>query len=272
MTHTGGLIPVLILLAAFASPAWSQSEGELAKKTQNPVSDLTSVPFQFNWSTGGPFDDRALYNLNFQPVFPIPIGKSLNLIFRPVVPILNIPVVGSVGPSGVGERSTGIGDIQTQFFFTPQGAGTFVWGAGPVLSLPTATNDLARTGALGLGPNVVLLSTEGKVVTGVLANHMWKVSGTEGSAFNRTFVQPFFNYNLPEAWALNTAPAITADWELAEGDEWTVPVGLGISKVTALGSRPLSLALAYYHNAVRPAGAAEDTYRIQATFLFPRKG
>jgi hypothetical protein len=41
---------------------------KLAKATQNPVADLVSLPFQFNFNTGGGFDDGTFFNLNFQPV------------------------------------------------------------------------------------------------------------------------------------------------------------------------------------------------------------
>jgi hypothetical protein len=39
---------VLALLAGAASAAAGESQEELAKKTQNPVSDLISVPLQNN--------------------------------------------------------------------------------------------------------------------------------------------------------------------------------------------------------------------------------
>jgi hypothetical protein len=43
----------------------------LAKATQNPVADLVSVPFQFNFNTGGGYGDRTFFNLNLQPVVPV---------------------------------------------------------------------------------------------------------------------------------------------------------------------------------------------------------
>ena len=32
----------------------------LAKQTQNPVADLVSIPFQFNFNSGGGLDDGTL--------------------------------------------------------------------------------------------------------------------------------------------------------------------------------------------------------------------
>jgi len=104
----------------------------------------------------------------------------------------------------------------------------------------------------------------------VVANEIWKVSGTEHTGdYSRAFIQPFFNYNLPLAWALSTAHGITADWNAPSGQEWTVPVGGGFTKVTAIGKQPFQVGMFYYHNAVKPDGAPEDTYRLVAAFLFP---
>jgi len=52
-----------------AAAAAAETEGaELAKKLSNPLSDLFSVPFQFNWENGiGPLD-QTRYILNIQPV------------------------------------------------------------------------------------------------------------------------------------------------------------------------------------------------------------
>src|SRR5262252_9511195 len=106
----GRLLGKLTVIAVFAawgvsSSASGQTASDLAKQTQNPVADLTTVPLQFNFYSGGPLEDRTLYNLNVQPVFPLPLG-SLNLIARTIVPYFDIP-----GP-GPTERVTGIGDIQ----------------------------------------------------------------------------------------------------------------------------------------------------------------
>ena len=63
---------------------------------------------------------------------------------------------------------------------------------------------------------------------------------------------------------------ITANWNAPSGDEWTVPVGLGVSKVTAVGTRPVSLNLSYYRNAVRPPGAGEHQVRMVVSLLYPK--
>ena len=60
------LIGVAIMLLGFACfQAIAQDDTELAKKTQNPVADLISVPLQNNWNFGaGVGHDKTIYVLN----------------------------------------------------------------------------------------------------------------------------------------------------------------------------------------------------------------
>jgi hypothetical protein len=66
------LIPVLMLMALvlMAAPLWAQDEAELAKKLQNPVASLISVPLQSNWDFGIGPENAMRYTLNVQPVIP----------------------------------------------------------------------------------------------------------------------------------------------------------------------------------------------------------
>src|ERR1700678_2160901 len=61
----------------------------IIKTSQNPVGNITVVPFQNNFNYGlGPYT-RFQYNLNIQPVFPIMLSSSWNLISRTIIPIVN---------------------------------------------------------------------------------------------------------------------------------------------------------------------------------------
>lgn len=237
---------------------------ELAKQTQNPVGDLISVPFQFNFNTGGDLEDRTLLLLNFQPVIPIKLSSDWNLISRTIVPLIDAP-----GPEST--RIRGMGDIQEQLFFAPAKSGGFTWGLGPVLSLPTATADVSRTGSWAAGPSGVLVVLAGPWVVGGLVNQLWTFEDEGGDpTLNQLTLQYFINYNIGKTgWALLTAPILTANWNAAKGERWTVPVGLGLTKTTVFHRQPLSLGVQYYHNVARPEGAAANQLRFVFSLLFP---
>jgi hypothetical protein len=145
----------------------------LAKQTQNPVGDLVSLPFQFNFYSGGDLEDQTSFNLNFQPVMPFKLNPRWSLIARTIVPINSVPV-------GVGARSSGVGDVQEQLFVTPSAPGKIIWGAGPMFSLPIATADASRTGSWALGPGGVALMIHGKWVYGALIQQFRTMADTGG--------------------------------------------------------------------------------------------
>jgi hypothetical protein len=133
---------------------------ELAKKTQNPVADLISVPFQNNFNFGAGFNhNKMIYVLNVQPVIPINLTHEWNLITRVIMPIINqpnlVPSFGGLVPSTTG---TGFGDFNPTFFLSPAKPSELIWGIGPTLTLPTATDRDLGAGKLSMGPaNVALL-------------------------------------------------------------------------------------------------------------------
>jgi hypothetical protein len=85
------LIALVLSGVAPARAAGEESATELAKKTQNPVADLISVPFQSNFNFGAGTKDATVYVLNVQPVVPFHLTHEWNLITRTIVPIINQP-------------------------------------------------------------------------------------------------------------------------------------------------------------------------------------
>ena len=89
---------IMVLLTA---PLWAaeESASELAKKTQNPVADLISVPLQNNFNFSAGPNDATIYVLNVQTVIPLKLTEDLNLITRTIMPIINQPSLFEGGDS-----------------------------------------------------------------------------------------------------------------------------------------------------------------------------
>ncbi len=258
-----------MLIGIRPSAAQQPAEDEatkLAKATQNPVSDLVSLPFQFNFNTGGGFEDHTFFNLNFQPVVPIKgVLRNWTIIARTIIPYVSVP-------TGPASRNGGLGDFQEQLFFTPAKPGSLIWGIGPIFSIPTATADPVRTGSWAIGPTVVLLKSEGPWVLGTLFSNLWTFADEGGDPeVNQLLLQPFVNYNFGKGWALTTAPIITANWDAPDGEEWTVPIGAGLIKTTAFNGRPMSIGFQYYHNVEHPSASASNLVRVVLSLLYPSR-
>jgi hypothetical protein len=261
--------------AAEPQPASEQSNEELAKKTQNPVADLISVPFQNNFNFNEGPNKRTVYVLNVQPVIPIHLTENWNLISRIITPIINLP---SLAP-GV-DNAAGLGDINPTFFLSPAKAKEFIWGVGPAFTFPTASDELLGNGKFSAGPSAVGLMMKGPWVVGALANNQWSYAGWGKKEVNEFLMQPFVAYNFKGGWYLTSSPILTADWTARANQQWTVPVGGGGGKLFRLGDLtgtgignlaklPINLQVQGLYNAIRPDFASDWQFRLQAQFLFP---
>ena len=138
-----------------------------------------------------------------------------------------------------------------------------------------ATNSILGTTKWGSGPSVAFLHEDaGPWVLGIVANNIWSFSGGSSGSSNRTnqmLLNPIIGFHLADGWALSSSPEITANW-IANGNEWTVPVGGGVSKVVRLGEQPIKLELGAYYNAIRPT-VDHDPWQLQAklTLIFSEK-
>lgn len=256
---------VLIAPTLRGQAAPAHDESELAKTTQNPVGDIVSVPFQFNFNSGGALKDETYLNINFQPVIPIHISRKVTFISRTIMPIDSYPL-------GNGLRSSGVGNIQEQTFFTAAKPGKVIWGAGPAFSLPSATAAHAKTGTWGAGGSAVVLAMPGHWVLGSLFSQISPLTDANGSPRTNNFLwQYFVNYNFGKGWAISSAPSITANWDAERGQRWMVPFGAGISRTMVFNGQPMTLGFQYYYNVKRPDSAPSTTVRFMLALIFPQK-
>jgi len=235
---------------------------ELAKKLQNPVSDLISVPFQNNFNFGVGPEDKTQYVLNIQPVLPQRISEQWNWIHRAIIPLIDQPAPVD---------AFGLGDIQYQGFLSPAKPGKLIWGVGPVLQVPSATDDQLGTEKWSAGAGAVALRMDGPWVYGALVNNIWSFAGDDDRAnVNQMLIQPFINYNLGRGLAIGSAPIITANWEAPSGQKWTVPLGAQVSQIIPIDKVPVNFLLGAYYNIEKPDSGPDWTLRFQIALLFPK--
>jgi hypothetical protein len=241
------------------------AQANLAQDAQNPVANLISVPFQNNFNFGyGPFK-KTQYILNVEPVIPVSISKNWNLIFRTIAPIINEPSLTKSGSS-----RAGLGDINPTVYLTPAGSHLFTWGAGPTVSIPTATAKVLGTGKLSVGPSLVLVAMPSNWVIGTLVYNLWSVAGSPARPrVDEMNIEYFVTLNLPKNWYISTSPIMTADWEASHKNRWTIPVGAGFGRIFELGSQSINASIHGYYNVDRPEFGSRWSLQLGATLLFP---
>ena len=245
-----------------AAPDEEAQAAELAKKLQNPVASLISVPIQNNWDFGIGRANAMRYTANIQPVIPLSISKDWNLIVRTIV-----PVIFAESPTEGGDDEAGLGDIVQSFFFSPkEPVGGWIVAAGPVALWPTATDNALGAGKWGAGPTALALRQEHGWTYGMLANHIWSYAGWGDQNVSATFLQPFVSFTTKKFTTFGLNTESTYDWE---GSQWTVPLNLTVSQLVKIGGLPIQFQIGGRYYAEKTDGGPDWGLRFGVSFLFP---
>jgi hypothetical protein len=255
----------LALAQAAGSPSSLQPEDEtqeLAKSLSNPFADVITIPVNQNPDFGIGDDEGWLWRLTVQPVVPIRLGEEWNIISRSILPVIY---------QEVGDHTDfGLGDATQTFYLSPlyPTSGGWFWGVGPILVLPTATEDRLGVDQWAAGPAVGLLRQSGPWTAGALANHTWWIAGEDDSGKQKaTFLQPFLDYTLESGTTLSLNTESTYDWTR---DQWTAPVHFVVRQLLALGDYRVSVALGVRYYVNSPDGGPEWGLRLGVTIVLPK--
>jgi hypothetical protein len=241
-------------------------ESDIAKESQNPIGNLTVLPFE-NYTNFDVGPHKGTQNvLEFEPVVPFHISDDWNIITRAIIPPVWNP---SFAPAHVAPQGLAPSDFSA-FFSPSRPVDGWTWGVGPIVQIPTATSPTLGSSVWGLGPTAVVVKTTEHVVAGVLINNVFSLGGHAAPFANRYaqfLVEPFFNYNFGHGWFAGTSPIITAN-EYGSGQKWTVPVGAFAGRVIRVGKLPVKLSIGGYYNAVRPQFGPTWTLQTVVAFIF----
>jgi len=242
------------------------STEELARAAQNPVASMISLPFQNNTNFNFGPESKTQNVLNIQPVLPFELNDDWNLITRTIVPVVSQP-----GFAPGQNRTDGVGDTIFTAFLSPKNSGEWIWGVGPVVLIPTSSNERLGVGEWGGGLGVVALTMRGPWVVGALLNNVWSSTNDSGVKVNFMTFQPFVNYNFSGGWYATSSPLIGANWEADSGNKWLVPLGGGFGRIFKLGNQALNAQVQAFYNVESPDNIGPDwTLRFQLQFLFPK--
>ena len=262
---------VLLLTGVWSSTVAAQppeppSNTTLSKEAENPVTRMVTLPLRYEAEfDNGPYQStKDTFEID-QAVFPFLLNDDWALITRTKFPAILQP------PKKLGEHwASGLSNGYTTFFLSPEHEDGFYWGAGPVIYYPSATNQALGVNKWGSGPSVAFLKKDQSPwVWGTVVNNIWSFGGPPGGSdrTNSLLLNPFISYHFGDGWSVGSSPNIAANWLAKAGQQWTIPVGGGVSKLFRLGGQPVKLSVDSYYNAVR-AQSDHNTWIMQVTITF----
>ena len=262
---TMALTLVVCSSAAFAESG-EKTADEVAKELSNPAGSLASLFTSLEYKTyKGDLpdaDDQNGWTFTFQPVLPFPVGdKGRRIIFRPLVPVpidqpvfkeevgVGDPVIVESGAHsttvipGIGEfkrKDTNLGDISFDLVYAGTDMETkqegYLWGVGAAGTLPTATDDALGGDQWRLGPEIFAGVIRKWGTVGGVVSHKIDIGGSNDDSYSVTGGQYFYAIGLGDGWQIASGPNFSYNWEADSDQAWTLPVGFGVAKTTALGN------------------------------------
>jgi hypothetical protein len=246
-------------------PAFAQNK---EKKSPQIV---FSLPIEFDFDHGAS-NGYAIIN-RYLPLVAFPLGEKWKLINLTQFIVADAPggVPGRPGnpePES-GDRVFGLSDLTNAVFLTPPPLSKrFVWGFGPAVVIPIATDERLGSGKWLTGPALRFAYRPGEWNLGALIVNLWSFAGDSNRKdVNQLLIRGLIRRRLGGGWYFTSNPIITANWKAESGQQWLIPLGAGIGRRFEISSISVALAVHYYHHVIKPDGAPNGLFRID--FIIP---
>lgn len=261
------LLRIFAIVFSIIISAHAETDLNQAKSFQNPLGvnpearyfTLPIINYN-NFKYGSSKNTQNI--LEFKPVTPFSFTESFDIIFRTFIPLLH-------QPDNPGYQN-GLGDINPTAFITPAKNSWFIWGVGPSLVIPSATNHVLGSNLWSLGPELTLIAMPDKWTFALLTSNIWSFSNPSNpNKVNQFSFEYFITYNLSPQWYVTTQPTLVANWLEPAGQKWTVPFGLGVGRLLSYGDQKMNFLVQAYYNVKKPDTTQQWTLQATLEFLFP---
>lgn len=226
-------ILILLMFLGFSAHLQAQEPNQdhaSGAQANNPLANMTALNIHNYYVpklTDAPGD--AYLNTSWLR-FAKPFSEG-RLLLRVSVPFNTIAF-----PNGTGNvnAENGLGDINALLTYNFISRPTATVGIGPLITAPTAANDVLGAGKWQAGLALVAFVVRSpQFQLGGLVTWQTSIAGdNDRENTNNTIIQPFYFWQLGKGTYLRGAPA----WFFnIENESYSVPMALGIGKVIKVG-------------------------------------
>ena len=208
------------------SPSWAQEHDDL-NAANNPLTPKSTFNFQ-NYYTPElkGIDDRHANQFLLRGLVPSDLF-GVPQLFRFTLPI-------ATAPEFPRDYVTGLGDLTLMDIFVFPGKEVSL-GVGPLVVLPTATDDALGAGKWQAGAVCMAVAPQKWGLLAGLVTYQASFAGDDNrDDVSLATVQPIVNINLSDGFYLRSTAIL--DFDLETG-EYTIPVGFGIGKVIQVNDK-----------------------------------
>lgn len=229
---------------------------------QNPLTGKLRIPVSNQSIFGSGENGKGYSNLTeIKPVIPLRLGEA-SLINRVIIGY----IYESENVSGEG-TFLGLEPLSWTVFFSPSADNPLSWGLGPSFLIPIGSEN--QSGSAGIGGFFIAVVKRWTI--GLLLNNVWSMSDRAGiNDVNELTLQYYLTYDVAENWFLRSVSTLQADWEAASGDQWTIPLGLGLGWETEVQGVDLGISVQGFGFASKPEGEPDWKIEFEVEVKVPK--
>lgn len=211
---------ILVIAFSISSTSWAEINSDEMNASNNPLTPMAAVNFHDYIGSSIFGTDKELNTFYLRAALPNMMGG------HPQLTRMTIPYQTTLDSTG--EKISGMGDISIFDIFLLSTA-ELQTGVGPLIVLPTASEDETGAGKWQLGAAAMAIAPKPWGLLGALITYQHDVAGDEDRATQNIFtLQPFFIYNFPQGYYVRSTGIMFFNWETGD---YYIPVGAGLGKV-----------------------------------------
>ena len=241
----------------------SQAQSDLVKQANAPISSILQLRLQNVYAPafqGGLHGQGNSFSIAL--TMPLPEYRLLPL---PQLSLLTIPAANTLPlPDGT---LTGFGDVRFLDIAIIDAGHRVLFGVGPSLVFPTASEPVTGQGKWQAGPAAAVAFAPKRWLIGVLAQNPISFAGDPNrSTANALYLQPFITYQLDRGWFIRSQPQMIFDWETGKQ---LLPLSLGFGRVFKIGRQQVSCFFEAAWNVSHDGPAPRYALEFGLSLLYP---